>query len=99
MKHRIIFTCVIIALVLLFGWLVGGFREFALKGFLTPRAFLAQSTPGPNEALYFVSPSSGTFDVNDTFQVELRIAASASTTSIQAYLDYNPSLIAITNIA
>lgn len=61
--------------------------------------FLSAVSPGVNEALYFVSPSSGTFNVNDTFQVELRVGASTGITSIKAYLNFNSSLLSVTNIS
>ncbi|MBI2098563.1 MAG: hypothetical protein HYT49_02800 [Candidatus Wildermuthbacteria bacterium] len=65
---------------------------------ILPRFFFSQVSPGPNEALYFVSPSIGTHNVNDTFQVELRVGASNGITSIKAYLDYDPSLIAVVSM-
>ena len=67
-------------------------------GGILSRFLLSQVSPGPNQALYFVSPSSGAHTVNDTFQVELRIGASTGITSLKAYLDYDPSLIAVTNM-
>ena len=36
------------------------------------RIFLAQVSPGPNEALLELSPSSGTFYTNNTFSVDLK---------------------------
>src|SRR3989344_3345665 len=70
-----------------------GVRENILSRF-----FVSQITPGPNKAHYFLSFSSGTFNLYDTFQVELRIASSEAITSIKAYLDYEPSLIAVTSM-
>src|SRR3989344_1507324 len=62
-------------------------------------SLLSQVTPGPNEALYFVSPSSGSHNVGNTFQVELRLASSAGVTSMKAYLNFNSSLLQVTNVS
>ncbi len=66
---------------------------------VSPRFFLSQVAPGPNEALFFVSPSSGTFNVNDTFQVELRMGTSASVITGKAYLNFNSSLLSVSSIS
>ena len=62
------------------------------------RFFFSQVSPGPGEALYFVSPSGGAHEVSNTFQVELRIGSSEGITSMKAYLNYNPSLIAVVSM-
>src|SRR3989344_5104770 len=67
--------------------------------FVSSDSLLSQVTPGPNEALYFVSPSSGSHNVGNTFQVELRLASSAGVTSMKAYLNFNSSLLQVTNVS
>ncbi|MEK7542613.1 MAG: dockerin type I domain-containing protein [Patescibacteria group bacterium] len=86
-------------------------NDFLSEDISFTRLFLSQVSPGPNQALYFVSPSSGTHNVNSTFQVQLRMGVSAGgtvvcggtshpagVTSMEADLSYNPALIQVSSM-
>lgn len=62
------------------------------------RTFPAQVVPGPNEAVFYLSPESGTFDLNSNFTIELRIKTFASITSVKAYLNFPAAVLAVNSI-
>lgn len=97
MKNKF-FVVVSIALIAasIFGlWI---FKDSLREKTAFPSPFLAQVSPGANEALYFLSPSDGNFKVNNIFSVELRMGASENVTSIKAYVNFSSSLLSVTNI-
>ncbi|MFH1423817.1 MAG: fibronectin type III domain-containing protein [Candidatus Nealsonbacteria bacterium] len=71
---------------------------FSLFQKLSSRTFLAQVTPGANEAVFYFSPETGVINKNNTSSTELIINTSAGVTSIKAYLNFNFSAISITGI-
>ncbi len=60
-----------------------------------PRTFLAQVTPGPNEAVFLLSPKEGSFSLDSTFPLQVKISASQGVTSTKAYLDFNPAILSV----
>lgn len=66
--------------------------------FNLPSGSLAQVVPGNNEAVLYLSPESGSFPVNSTFNGELRISASASVTSAKIYLNYDSTRLSALSV-
>ena len=60
----------------------------------------AQNTPGPNEALFYLTPASGSVSSGSGLSVDLKISVGASTaiTSIKAYLSFDASKISVSSI-
>src|SRR3989344_6522618 len=82
--------------IIIFFSLILGFSLivfYVSQRLVSPRLFTAQISPGPNEAVFELSPSSGTF--NSNFSVNLMINASAGITSVKTYLNFNPSYVRV----
>lgn len=71
---------------------------FSLFQKFSSRTFLAQVTPGVNEAVFYFSGETGTINKNNTSSTELIINTSAAVTSVKAYLNFNSSLLSVTSI-
>ena len=63
------------------------------SGFIFPGIISAKE--GAN---FFLSPSVGTYKVNEELQVELKFNTSKAVTSVKAYLNFDSSLLAATKI-
>ena len=61
--------------------------------YFPPKFFLPQVVPGPNEAIFEISPASGSYGVGGTFGVDLKISSSANITSVKTYLNFSPALL------
>jgi hypothetical protein len=86
-----------IFIVLLFSltiFISGNFGDF--QRFFTPRFFISQVSPGSNEALFYLSPGSGSF--NGAFSADLRINTSVAITSVKAYLNFPASVVSVSSI-
>ena len=63
------------------------------REYLRPVLFLSQVIPGPNEAVLYSYPSSGSFQTGQNVAVELRMSASTNVTSLKAYLTFDPAVL------
>jgi len=72
---------------------------WALKSeFFPPRFFLSYVAPAANETVFYLSPESGNYTVNSAFSISIHANTSAAITSVRAYLNFNSSLLSVTNI-
>src|SRR3989344_3454430 len=67
------------------------------KNMLTAQVGPSPAT-NPPEALFWLIPASGSYKVNDTFTVSLKVNTSADITSVKAYLNYNTSVLSVSQI-
>lgn len=74
------------------------FKLFLGLGLFLLGFSLSQTILAKEEASFFLSPSSGTYQVDEEFQVELKVNASEAITSLKAYLDFDPSVISVSKI-
>ncbi|MCH7604543.1 hypothetical protein IID24_00905 [Patescibacteria group bacterium] len=51
-----------------------------------------------NGATFFLSPSAGKYDIGEEFDLQLNLNTEDPVTSIRVYLNYDPSLVAVTQI-
>ena len=68
------------------------------KDYLPPSFLLAQVLPGPNEAVFYFSPSSGNYSAGSGFSVQLMVSASSAITSVKAYLNFNPAVLSVSGV-
>ncbi|MCH7604544.1 hypothetical protein IID24_00910 [Patescibacteria group bacterium] len=97
--RKAIFLSFVLLLILLFGMMLRDMNRDIADYISSPRIFLSQVVPDPDEAVFFLSPDTGNIFVNTIFSTELRFSTSEAITSIKAYLDFDPSLITVTAIA
>ena len=74
------------------------FQSISILIFLIGLLFLPGKIFAQETASFFLSPSSGEYEVNDIVSIDLRINTSAAVTSVKAYLDFDTSTISISNI-
>jgi hypothetical protein len=93
-KIFITFSAVLFIFFVVF--VAGNFNNF--QKFISPRFFVSQVVPGPNEAVFEFSPSNGTYNINTVFSVDLRTDSSVGITSVKAYLNFSTSSLQITSL-
>ena len=91
----------VISIILFIFLAVVGLRVFneSLPGtIVSPRFFLSQVSPGPNQALFFYQPASGNIITNSTFVVDIRVNSSVAITSVKAYPAFDPARLSVVSI-
>ncbi|MFH1714026.1 MAG: fibronectin type III domain-containing protein [Candidatus Nealsonbacteria bacterium] len=94
MRYLVAFFLIII-IVFFIAWISG---NLAIPDNFVSRIFLSQISPPSGQAVFYLQPASGTYNINDTFALELRTAIHSTSpiTSIKAYLDFSPSTLSVT---
>ena len=72
-------------------------KYFILLLFLSV-SFLSSKILAHEETTFFLSPSSGEYQVNDTFSIELEINSIIGITSLKSYLNFDSSVISVSSI-